>query len=167
MESVWILQSHTSPWISVLPCTLQVCYHNTNMYPDSASAFSAVISLCNLLESPASCFEVLCLIEFSVFLPHLVMKVILITLIFGVPQGSMLGLLFGKLLLPLGTVVDPMSLIQCILVHCKVSQGVRGFSLFQSRGCDQTGLSGITVWHLVVAEPRNWFCLCRIIGVSE
>lgn len=57
--------------------------------------------------------------------------------------------------------------IQCILVHCKVSQGVRVFSLFQSRGCDQTGLSGIIVWHLVLTEPGNWFCLCRIIGVSE
>lgn len=38
VESVWILQSHTSRRISLLPCTLQVCYHNPNMWPDSLCA---------------------------------------------------------------------------------------------------------------------------------
>lgn len=48
VESVRILQSHTSPRISLLPCTLQVCYNNPNVYPD---CFCFPCCYSNLLKS--------------------------------------------------------------------------------------------------------------------
>lgn len=55
VESVWILQSHTSCWISLLPCTLQVGFNTSTQM---LSLFS-----CNLLEVVVLCFEV----SFEVF----------------------------------------------------------------------------------------------------